>query len=33
MKDTKTYFFYDGGEFETGYHITQVVQELVEALN
>ena len=25
------FFFYDGGEFETGYHITQVVQELVEA--
>lgn len=31
MKNTKTYFFSGGGEFETGFHITQVVQELVEA--
>lgn len=25
------FFFNGGGEFETGFHITQVVQELVEA--
>lgn len=32
MKDTKTYFFFSGGgEFETRFHITRVVQELVEA--